>query len=101
MLKTDVDLETQIANEKKFWQDFICGGEASTAALVNDSQAEFLVTPPTLPFSSNFISQSLSRLLLYTFDWVKSSNNAFKLLKYVDYSNYNEIEKILIFFYLF
>lgn len=79
MLKTDVDLETQIANEKKFWQDFVCG--ESTSALVNDSQAEFLVTPPTLPFSSNFISQSLSRLLLYTFDWVKSSNNAFKLLK--------------------
>lgn len=76
LLKTDVDLPTQIANEKKHWQ------ELSGEAMITESQAEFIVTPPTLPFSSNFIAQSLSRLLLYTFDWVKASNNAFKLLKY-------------------
>lgn len=83
MLKTEVDLETQIANEKKYLQEFFSGGETTTAAMVSESQAaEFVVEPPTLPpFSSNFISQSLSRLLLYTFDWIKSSNNAFKLLK--------------------
>lgn len=75
LLKTEVDLDTQIVNEKKHWQD-LCG-----EVMVNEYQAEFLVTPPTLPFSNNYTSQSLSRLLLYTFDWVKGSNNAFKLLE--------------------
>lgn len=74
LLKTDVDLATQIANEKKYWTD-LCG-----ELMITDCQAEFIVTPPTLPFSSNYVSQSLSRLLLYTFDWIKSSNNVFKLL---------------------
>lgn len=84
MLKTEVDLETQIANEKKYMQEFLSGeSTTSTTPMVSETQAaEFVVEPPTLPpFSSNFISQSLSRLLLYTFDWIKSSNNAFKLLK--------------------
>lgn len=75
LLKSNVDLATQIANEKKYWQ------EISAEALISEAQAEFVLTPATLPFSSNFISQSLSRLLLYTFDWVKTSNKAFKMLK--------------------
>lgn len=81
MLKTDVDLTTQIANEKKYWAD-LCG-----ELMITDCQAEFIVTPPTLPFSSNYVSQSLSRLLLYTFDWIKSSNNVFKLLKYKQFNS--------------
>ncbi len=76
MLKAEADLATQIANEKKYWL------ELSGERMVTDAQAAFVVSPPTLPFSSNFTSQSLSRLLLYTFDWIKTSNNAFKLLEY-------------------
>lgn len=49
--------------------------------MVSEAQAQFSVQPlPTLPISGNFVLQSASRLLLNSFDWIRSSNSAFKLL---------------------
>ncbi|RNA40954.1 nuclear receptor subfamily 2 group C member 2 isoform X2, partial [Brachionus plicatilis] len=73
LLKDD-DLQTELANEKKIWDQL--NGEN----MVNEQQAEFSISAPILPFSENFILQSASRLLLQSFEWVKNSNNAFKLL---------------------
>nr|ASL70608.1 nuclear receptor [Brachionus koreanus] len=73
LLKGD-DMQTELANEKKIWEQL--NGEN----MVNEEQTEFSISAPILPFSENFILQSASRLLLQSFEWVKSSNNAFKLL---------------------
>nr|ASL70497.1 nuclear receptor [Brachionus rotundiformis] len=73
LLKGD-DLQTELANEKKIWEQL--NGEN----MVNEQQVEFSISAPILPFSENFILQSASRLLLQSFEWVKNSNNAFKLL---------------------
>lgn len=74
LLKGD-DLQTELANEKKIWE------QLNGQNMVNELQVEFSISAPILPFSENFILQSASRLLLQSFEWVKNSNNAFKLLE--------------------
>ncbi|CAF0876403.1 unnamed protein product [Brachionus calyciflorus] len=68
------DLQTELNNEKKYWE------QLKGQNMVSESQAEFSISAPILPFSENFILQSASRLLLQSFEWIKNSNNAFKLL---------------------
>lgn len=68
---TEIDLNS----ERKYWQ------QLNGKRMVDESQCLFEIAPPLLPFSENFIIQATSRLLLHTFEWVKSSNNAFKLLE--------------------
>ncbi len=75
LLRNDTDLNTELNIEKTHWAKL--GG----LSMVNEMQIEFSIPPsPSLPFTENFVLQSASRLLLNSFDWIKSSNNAFKLL---------------------
>ena len=74
LLRADVDLNTQLNTEKKY-RDQLKG-----QCLVNEAQAQFTVPVLSLPFSENIILQTASRLLFITFDWIKNSNHAFKLL---------------------
>ena len=74
LLRADVDLNTQLSTEKKYRE------QLNGQCLVSETQAQFTVPLLALPFSENIILQTASRLLFITFDWIKSSNQAFKLL---------------------
>ena len=74
LLRADIDLNTQLNTEKKY-RDLLKG-----QSLVNEAQAHFIVPILALPFSENIILQTASRVLFLTFDWIKESNHAFKLL---------------------
>jgi hypothetical protein len=65
----------QTIYEKRNWE--LLNGKV----MVDEKQVHFNISPSMLPFSDNFILQSTSRLLLCSFDWIKNSNNAFKLLE--------------------
>ena len=50
--------------------------------MVTELQAKFSIPPlSTIPFGENLVLQSASRLLLNSFEWIKTSNSAFKLLE--------------------
>lgn len=71
----ETDLNTQLTAEKTYWE------KLNGASMVDRDQIEFSIPPsPSLPFTENFVLQSASRLLLNSFEWIKASNNAFKLL---------------------
>ena len=75
LLRSNIDLNTQLNTERKY-RELLKG-----QCLVNESQAHFTVPVLALPFSENIILQTASRLLFLTFDWIKDSNHAFKLLR--------------------
>lgn len=49
--------------------------------MIDEQQANFKIPQPKLSFGDNFILKSASCLLLNSFEWIKTSNNAFKLLE--------------------
>ncbi len=75
LLRPNIDLNTQLNTERKY-RELLKG-----QCLVNEAQAHFTVPVLALPFSENIILQTASRLLFLTFDWIKDSNHAFKLLR--------------------
>ena len=77
MVITNIDLNTQLNTERKFRQ------QLDGNVMVDEDQAQFSVPALSLPFNENIILQLASRLLLNSFDWIKSRNNAFKLLEYL------------------
>ncbi len=49
--------------------------------MVEESQSNFKLPQTNISLSENFLLKLASSLLLNTFEWIKSSNNAFKLLE--------------------
>ena len=83
MLSVETDLNTQLNQEKKYWSDL------NGAPMVTELQAKFSIPPlSSIPFGENLVLQSASRLLLNSFEWIKTSNSAFKLLEYLFNFNY-------------
>ncbi len=86
----ETDLSALLSNQKKHWQQFHHNDDRNNQQqmmmiMIEDDQAMFNIQAPDtagLPLiTDNLILQSTSRLLLYSFDWIKNSNNAFKLLE--------------------
>ncbi len=75
MLNDDVDLDTHLTIEKNYWKLL------NNQQMVDEQQASFTIPQPKLSFSDNFILKTASCLLLNSLEWIKSSNNAFKLLE--------------------
>lgn len=75
LLVNETDLNTQLTAEKTHW------AKLNGVSMVDGDQIDFSIQPsPSVPFTENFVLQSASRLLLNSLEWIKSSNNAFKLL---------------------
>lgn len=75
LLVNETDLNTQLTAEKTHW------AKLNGVSMVDGDQIDFSIPPaPSLPFTENFVLQSASRLLLNSLEWIKASNNAFKLL---------------------
>ena len=76
LLQEEKSINTQLTLEKKYWE------QLNGQPMVNEEEAKFSIPPlPAIPFTDNFVLQSASRLLLNSFDWIKSSNKIFKLLE--------------------
>lgn len=74
LMQEETNLETKLTLEKKYWKLL------NNQLMVEECQANFKLPQSTLKFGDNFILKSASSLLLNSFEWIKSSNNAFKLL---------------------